>query len=81
MSLPEHSLSVGGILNSLTGENAYVLMGILGANMMPHNFYLHSSVVQVSNLSYSHAITFCSNVCLTLFSAIAFALFIEHVFD
>lgn len=46
MSIPEHSLSVGGILKSLSAENSYALMGILGANLMPHNFYLHSSIVQ-----------------------------------
>ncbi|KAG8376553.1 hypothetical protein BUALT_Bualt09G0075400 [Buddleja alternifolia] len=46
ISQPESSLSVGGMLNKLSGENAYALMGVLGANIMPHNFYLHSSVVQ-----------------------------------
>ncbi|XP_051132230.1 ethylene-insensitive protein 2-like isoform X2 [Andrographis paniculata] len=46
MNPPERSLSVGGLLSDLTMENAYALMAILGANMMPHNFYLHSSIVQ-----------------------------------
>ncbi|XP_051132231.1 ethylene-insensitive protein 2-like [Andrographis paniculata] len=46
MNPPERSLSVGGLLSDLTVENAYALMAILGANMMPHNFYLHSSIVQ-----------------------------------
>ncbi|KAI3473267.1 hypothetical protein Pfo_030559 [Paulownia fortunei] len=45
-SQPEISLSVGGMLNKLTGENAYALMSVLGANIMPHNFYLHSYIVQ-----------------------------------
>lgn len=48
ISQPESSLSMGGMLNKLTGENAYALMSVLGANIMPHNFYLHSSIVQVS---------------------------------
>ncbi|KAK6146999.1 hypothetical protein DH2020_017911 [Rehmannia glutinosa] len=46
ISQPESSLSAGGMLNKLTGENAYALMSVLGANIMPHNFYLHSSIVQ-----------------------------------
>ncbi|KAG6434017.1 hypothetical protein SASPL_105637 [Salvia splendens] len=43
----ETSLSMDGILNKLTGENVYTLMSIVGANIMPHNLYLHSSIVQV----------------------------------
>lgn len=47
ISQPESSLpTVGGMINKLSGENAYALMGLLGANIMPHNFYLHSSIVQ-----------------------------------
>ncbi|GFP83165.1 ethylene-insensitive protein 2 [Phtheirospermum japonicum] len=46
ISQPESSLSAGGMLSKLTGENAYALMSVLGANIMPHNFYLHSSIVQ-----------------------------------
>ncbi|KAH6835960.1 hypothetical protein C2S53_002335 [Perilla frutescens var. hirtella] len=46
VSQPESSLSMGGILNKLTGENAFTFMSILGANIMPHNLYLHSSIVQ-----------------------------------
>ncbi|KAK4432451.1 Ethylene-insensitive protein 2 [Sesamum alatum] len=46
LSQPESSLTMGGMLNKLSGENAYALMSLLGANIMPHNFYLHSSIVQ-----------------------------------
>ncbi|KAK4481080.1 hypothetical protein RD792_011950 [Penstemon davidsonii] len=46
ISQPESSVSMGGMLNKLSGENAYALMSLLGANIMPHNFYLHSSIVQ-----------------------------------
>ncbi|CAA0830461.1 Ethylene-insensitive protein 2 [Striga hermonthica] len=46
ISQPESSLSSGWMLTKLTGENAYALMSVLGANIMPHNFYLHSSIVQ-----------------------------------
>ncbi|XP_057779130.1 ethylene-insensitive protein 2.1 [Salvia miltiorrhiza] len=46
VSQSESSFSTGGILNKLTGENVYTLMSIVGANIMPHNLYLHSSIVQ-----------------------------------
>lgn len=46
VSQSESSLSMGGILNKLTGENAYTFMSIIGANIMPHNLYLHSSIIQ-----------------------------------
>jgi len=37
----------------LSGESAYSLMALLGANIIVHNFYTHSSFVQVSsNISY-----------------------------
>ncbi|MED6168807.1 Ethylene-insensitive protein 2 [Stylosanthes scabra] len=43
---PENPLSVNGIQIKLSGESAYVLMSLLGATLVPHNFYLHSSIVQ-----------------------------------
>ncbi|CAL5350970.1 unnamed protein product [Camellia sinensis] len=43
---PEISISMGGMLTKLSGESAFALMSLLGANVMPHNFYLHSSIVQ-----------------------------------
>ncbi|KAL6507923.1 Ethylene-insensitive protein 2 [Orobanche gracilis] len=46
VSQPGNSLSSSRMLTKLTGENAYVLMSVLGSNIMPHNFYLHSSIVQ-----------------------------------
>lgn len=47
-SQPEISLSMNGVLTRLNGESAFVLMSLLGANIIPHNFYLHSSIVQVA---------------------------------
>jgi len=44
---PEIPFSMNGILIRLSGESAFVLMSLLGANLVPHNFYLHSSIVQV----------------------------------
>ncbi|KAL9331968.1 hypothetical protein ACSQ67_001578 [Phaseolus vulgaris] len=43
---PEIPFSMNGILIRLSGESAFVLMSLLGANLVPHNFYLHSSIVQ-----------------------------------
>ncbi|GJS32513.1 ethylene-insensitive protein 2-like protein [Tanacetum coccineum] len=34
-------------ITNLSGESAFALMSLLGASIMPHNFYLHSSIVQV----------------------------------
>ncbi|KAJ0503265.1 putative NRAMP family protein [Helianthus annuus] len=39
-------LSMGGMLTSFSGESAFALMCLLGASIMPHNFYLHSSIVE-----------------------------------
>ncbi|KAM7531730.1 hypothetical protein LguiB_035140 [Lonicera macranthoides] len=46
ISQPEIPLSMGGMLSKLSGESALALMSLLGASIMPHNFYLHSSIVQ-----------------------------------
>ncbi|KAH1216837.1 Ethylene-insensitive protein 2 [Glycine max] len=43
---PDIPLSINGILTKLSGESAFVLMSLLGATLVPHNFYLHSSIVQ-----------------------------------
>ncbi|AES66110.2 natural resistance associated macrophage protein [Medicago truncatula] len=37
---------MNGILIKLSAENAFMLMSLLGATLVPHNFYLHSSIVQ-----------------------------------
>ena len=36
----------GASVLGLNGESLYIAMGILGATVMPHNLYLHSSLVQ-----------------------------------
>lgn len=43
----EISLSMNGILTKLTGESMFALMSLLGASVLPQNFYLHSALVQV----------------------------------
>ncbi|MCH82071.1 ethylene-insensitive protein 2-like, partial [Trifolium medium] len=42
----EIPLPMNGILMKLSGESAFMLMSLLGATLVPHNFYLHSSIVQ-----------------------------------
>ncbi|CBI32745.3 unnamed protein product, partial [Vitis vinifera] len=46
ISLPEIPLSINGMPTKFSGESAFALMSLLGANIMPHNFYLHSSIVK-----------------------------------
>jgi len=50
VSQPQIPLTVNVIFPKLSGESAYSLMALLGANIMAHNFYIHSSVVQVNCL-------------------------------
>lgn len=46
-SKPDPSLIMQGFLPSLPSEAAlYIAIGIIGATVMPHNLYLHSSLVQ-----------------------------------
>lgn len=46
-SKPEISELVTGLIPSLPGTGAlYIAIGIIGATVMPHNLYLHSSLVQ-----------------------------------
>lgn len=40
-------LSMGGTLVNLSGESSPAFMSLLGASVMPHNFYLHSSLIKV----------------------------------
>lgn len=43
---------LSGLIPSLPGEGAlYIAIGIIGATVMPHNLYLHSSLVQSRSFS------------------------------
>ncbi|KAM0880339.1 hypothetical protein ACQ4PT_033654 [Festuca glaucescens] len=55
ISQPEIPLHVNVMFPKLSGESAYSLMALLGANIIVHNFYVHSSVVQVQGRS--HVVT------------------------
>lgn len=48
---PEFSGLVKGFIpGSLSGEALYIAIGIIGATVMPHNLYLHSSLVQTRKI-------------------------------
>lgn len=51
ISQPEIPLSMNLMPTRLNGESAFTLMSLLGASVMPHNFYVHSSIVQVLLIS------------------------------
>lgn len=51
---PELDKMVQGLIPSIPSENAlYIAIGIIGATVMPHNLYLHSSLVQTRNFDRS----------------------------
>ncbi|CAH9105106.1 unnamed protein product [Cuscuta europaea] len=51
ISQPENPFTVGEMLTKLNGESSFALMSLLGASIMPHNFYLHSSIIQQEQTS------------------------------
>lgn len=44
-------VSKGLIPSSLNGSALYIAIGIIGATVMPHNLYLHSSLVQTRSIN------------------------------
>ncbi|KNA23481.1 hypothetical protein SOVF_024210 [Spinacia oleracea] len=46
LNLPEFPAPSNSLQSKLSGESAFSLMSLLGASVMPHNFYLHSSIIQ-----------------------------------
>ncbi|MCL7049682.1 hypothetical protein MKW94_020684 [Papaver nudicaule] len=71
ISQPEIPLVMNGMLTRLSGESAFALMGLLGANIMPHNFYLHSFVVQQQQQNLGPPNVSKSTLCHDHFFAIA----------
>ena len=39
-----------GLVPHLSGQNLYIAVSIIGATVMPHNFYLHSALVQTRRI-------------------------------
>jgi manganese transport protein len=53
---PEIGNVLGGLIPSMPSEEAlYIAIGIIGATVMPHNLYLHSSLVQTRKFDRSTA--------------------------
>jgi manganese transport protein len=53
---PEMSKVLTGLIPSVPNETAlYIAIGIIGATVMPHNLYLHSSLVQTRKFDRSKA--------------------------
>ncbi|MDB5156715.1 MAG: manganese transport protein [Mucilaginibacter sp.] len=44
-------VALGFIPHNLTGNALYIAIGIIGATVMPHNLYLHSSLVQTRQIT------------------------------
>ncbi|XP_021301638.1 protein ETHYLENE-INSENSITIVE 2 isoform X2 [Sorghum bicolor] len=51
VSQPKVPVNVNVMFPKLSGESAYSLMALLGANVITYGFYVHSSVVQVQRRS------------------------------
>ncbi|KAF8681901.1 hypothetical protein HU200_045350 [Digitaria exilis] len=51
VSQPKVPVNMNVMFPKLSGESAYSLMALLGGNVIAHNFYVHSSVVQVQRRS------------------------------
>lgn len=50
LAKPDVAEVARGLVPKLTDESLYVAIGILGATVMPHNLYLHSSLVQTRRI-------------------------------
>ena len=46
LARPDWGGIVGGFVPGMDGSALYIVTGIIGATVMPHNLYLHSSLVQ-----------------------------------
>ena len=50
---PEVAALAAGLIPHLNSQTLYVAIGMLGATVMPHNFYLHSALVQTRRIEKS----------------------------
>jgi manganese transport protein len=48
---PDWGAAVTGLVPSIPTGSVYIILGIIGATVMPHNLYLHSSLVQTRRIS------------------------------
>jgi manganese transport protein len=55
LAAPDWKGVAGGFVPQLNSASLYVAIGLLGATVMPHNLYLHSSLVQTRRIGSSVA--------------------------
>ena len=53
MAKPDYLGVVTGLIPIIDHRTLYIAIGILGATVMPHNFYLHSALVQTRRIGTS----------------------------
>jgi manganese transport protein len=51
LAAPDWGAAVSGLVPSIPNGSVYIILGIIGATVMPHNLYLHSSLVQTRRIS------------------------------
>lgn len=51
LAKPDWGAAAAGLKPSLPAGSLYIILGIIGATVMPHNLYLHSSLVQTRQVS------------------------------
>ena len=51
LAKPDWGSAAAGLAPSLPGGSLYIILGIIGATVMPHNLYLHSALVQTRRVS------------------------------
>jgi len=51
LAKPDWGAAAAGLTPSLPEGSLYIILGIIGATVMPHNLYLHSSLVQTRQVS------------------------------
>jgi len=51
LAKPDWGSAAAGLIPALPAGSLYIILGIIGATVMPHNLYLHSSLVQTRRVS------------------------------
>ncbi len=51
LAKPDWGAAAAGLVPSLPTGSLYIILGIIGATVMPHNLYLHSALVQTRKVS------------------------------
>jgi manganese transport protein len=51
LAKPDWGSAVTGLAPSIPTGSVYIILGIIGATVMPHNLYLHSALVQTRQIS------------------------------